>query len=134
VAFLLDTSALSEPMRRQPREVFMERLRRIPSEELFTSSICVMELRYGCALKGDADLWRRIEENVLSNIPVVSFGLEEAACCGELLAGLSKQGTPIGVEDSQIGATALMHQLTLVTFNLKHFTKIPNLQVEDWLS
>ena len=112
----------------------MERLRRIPSEELFTSSICVMELRYGCALKGDADLWRRIEENVLSNIPVVSFGLEEAACCGELLAGLSKQGTPIGVEDSQIGATALMHQLTLVTFNLKHFTKIPNLQVEDWLS
>jgi tRNA(fMet)-specific endonuclease VapC len=40
----------------------------------------------------------------------------------------------IGVEDLLIGATALSHGYTIVTANIRHFQRIPNLQVENWLA
>ena len=134
MGYLLDTSALSEAIRRRPREAFMDRLRRTSSQDLFTSTVCVIELRYGCALKGDAELWRRLESEVLDLISLLPFGPEEAIRCGELLAELTKKGNLIGIEDTQIGATALAHDLTIVTFNTKHFTAIPALRVENWLA
>jgi predicted nucleic acid-binding protein len=33
-----------------------------------------------------------------------------------------------------IAATALVHDLTLVTHNTKHFTPIPDLRLDDWLT
>lgn len=129
--YLLDTSALSEPLRRSPNTRFMDRLARASPSDLFTSAVCVMELRLGAALRPDA-LWTRIADEILSKVRILAFGEEEAMRCGELLADLSRAGTPIGVEDSQIGATALVHGLAVVTFNRKHFDRIPRLPVEDW--
>src|ERR1700755_1398402 len=97
--YLLDTSALSEPLRRAPRGAFVRQLREVPSEDLYTSSICVMELRYGCELKGSSDLWNKVQDRLLSLVQVISFGSAEAMRCGDLLALLSKRGRPIGVED-----------------------------------
>jgi tRNA(fMet)-specific endonuclease VapC len=133
MAFLLDTSALSEPLRRLPREQFLRQLRRVAPQDLYTSTVCLMELRYGCALRKDSGLWSRIEKNVLNLVTPLPFGPDEAIRCGELLAELAKKGRPIGIEDTQIGATALVHNLTVVTFNVKHFQTIDDLRVETWL-
>src|SRR5438105_4172589 len=131
--FLLDTSALSEAVRRRPREGFMTRLKTTSSDDLFTSTVCIMELRYGCALRRDLKLWEGLEQNVLNLVRALPFGPQEAVRCGELLAELSQKGIPIGLEDTQIGATALVHGLAVITFNTKHFKAIPRLQVENWL-
>ena len=48
---LLDTTALSEPLHKHPNSHFMSHLERVQPEDMLTSSICVMELRYGAALK-----------------------------------------------------------------------------------
>ena len=132
--YLFDTSALSDILRRQPNPGLIARLNQTAITDRATSSVCLMELRYGCALKRDPALWQRIEEHILQYFSVISFGRREAQRCGELLAFLSHQGTPIGVEDSQIGATAVEHNLTVVTGNVKHFERIPHLTVENWLS
>ena len=132
--FLLDTTALSEPVRRSPDPGFMSRLAAAPVLDLFTSSICVMELRHGCALKGDPALWDRIQRDILGQLQVLPFGQDEALRCGEILAALSRAGTPIGIEDAQIASTALVHDLTVVTANIKHFQRIPGLRVENWQS
>lgn len=110
----------------------MERLARTPSGALLTSSVCAMELRHGCALKGDGALWDRIRREVLERVEVVPFGEPEALRCGEVLEALARAGAPVGIEDAQIGATALVHRLALVTFNLRHFRRIPGLRSEDW--
>jgi len=52
--------------------------------------------------------------------------------CGRIRAGLDKNGTPIGPYDLQIGAIALADNLTLVTHNVKEFSRIPGLVIEDW--
>lgn len=131
--FLLDTAALSEPLRKAPDQGFMERLAKIPTIELYTSSVCVMELRFGSALKGDPGLWSRIKQEILGRLQVLSFGEDEAMRCGEILAVLARAGSPVGVEDAQIAATALSHGLTVVTANVRHFRRIAGLKVENWL-
>lgn len=45
---------------------------------------------------------------------------------------LRRAGQPIDDFDLLIAATALTHQLTLVTNNTKHFARIEGLSIEDW--
>ena len=132
-SYLLDTNVLSEVMKRRPAECVMDRLRAVPAENLFTSSICAMELRHGAARRqDDGALWRRIRGEVLSRVRVLPLGEDEAFRAGDLLATLEARGQPIGVEDLLIAATALTHGLVLSTRNVKHLARVPDLRVEDW--
>ncbi len=63
---------------------------------------------------------------------ILPLGEAEALRAGDLLATLEAEGTPIGVEDVWIGATAIKNRLTVVTRNLKHFRRIPGLACESW--
>ncbi|HVW01713.1 MAG TPA: type II toxin-antitoxin system VapC family toxin, partial [Planctomycetaceae bacterium] len=53
---------------------------------------------------------------------------------GQLRAQLLDTGTPVDPRDLMIASTALHHNLTVVTHNLRHFEVIPGLRVENWLS
>lgn len=132
--YLLDTNALSEPLKLRPHPQFVEEVRRAAPGQLFTSTVCVMELRYGCARKGDAGLWDRIIRQVLLHVRVLSFGEREAIVAGDLLAALRRSGQPTGLEDILIGATALVQNLTVVTANESHFARIPNLRIVNWMT
>ena len=50
-----------------------------------------------------------------------------------LQAGLLRTGTPIGANDAMIAAHARSRHCTLVTNNLKHFSRVPGLAVENWV-
>jgi predicted nucleic acid-binding protein len=45
---------------------------------------------------------------------------------------LARRGELIGVEDVLIGVTALVWEYTIVMGNVRHFERIPTLQVENW--
>jgi predicted nucleic acid-binding protein len=47
-------------------------------------------------------------------------------------ATLLNSGHPVDAVDMQIAATALVHNLTLVTHNTKDFQHIPSLRLDDW--
>jgi len=64
---------------------------------------------------------------------VVNFSVSEAVVAGDIFAHLARRGELIGVEDVLIGATALVREYTVVTGNVRHFERIPALQVENWL-
>jgi len=133
--YLLDTNALSELIKKQPQSRFVDRLRRHPAEALFTSTICVMELRYGSSRRADRQaFWDRIRREILPRVGILPIGLREALLAGDVLADLSLRGRRIGPEDLLIGATALAHGYSVVTHNVRHFTRIPNLHVENWLT
>ena len=69
-----------------------------------------------------------------SSRAIIGIGTVEAVRAGEVLSELQSAGTPIGVEDVLIGSTALVHDLTVVTRNVKHFQRISHLDVESWWS
>jgi len=131
--FLLDTNVLSEVIKKRPDSGVLERLGSVPAEDLFTSVICVTELRYGAMRHPrGAKIWERIESEILPRVQVLPLAMSEALRAGDLLAALTKRGEPIGFEDVLISATALENGLTTVTRNLKHFTRIPGLLAESW--
>ncbi|MFO1428754.1 MAG: PIN domain-containing protein [Candidatus Competibacteraceae bacterium] len=131
--YLLDTNVILELLKKRPAVQVINRFRAVQAEQLFTSSICVMELRYGAARHPlGKQLWKRIVDEVLVRLRVLQLGWEEADMAGQLLTKLEKSGTPIGVEDILIGATALARKLTVVTRNTKHFLYIQSLEVENW--
>jgi tRNA(fMet)-specific endonuclease VapC len=133
--YLLDTNALSELIKKRPQPRFMDRLRQHPVEVFFTSCICVVELRHGSGRRPDKDtFWARIEREILSRVTILDFGLQEALVAGDLLAYLSSRGEPIGIEDLLIGSTAVVRDYTVITANVRHFQRIPNLRVENWLT
>jgi tRNA(fMet)-specific endonuclease VapC len=133
--YLLDTNILSEVLKRRPSQALLTKLRTAPATALATSTICVMELRFGAArTPGDADLWERISRNILALVQILPVGRDEAVRAGELLARLEARGEPIGVEDVLIAATAQVHDLTVVTRNERHFRRIHGLPVENWWS
>jgi tRNA(fMet)-specific endonuclease VapC len=131
--FLLDTNVLSELIRKRPSERVLARMRNTPPESLATSSICVMELRYGTARhpRGQA-LWERISQEVLPRVRVLPLATAEAKKAGDLIAFLEARGKLIEVEDILIGATAFVNRLTTVTRNVRHFNRIEGLKVESW--
>jgi tRNA(fMet)-specific endonuclease VapC len=132
--YLLDTNILSELIKKRPSPYLLERLPHQPPETLFTSSICVMELRMGSALRDDADsFWGRISDEILSRVTILPIGAAEAKIAGDILASLRKSGQLIGIEDVLIAATAICRQLTAVTGNVSHFTRVDGLRVENWL-
>jgi predicted nucleic acid-binding protein len=132
--YLLDTNILSELIKKQPSPHLMERIRSDPSDNLFTSSVCVMELRTGSSLRRDFDVfWNRICLEILSRVRIIPIGMDEAVKAGDILANLRKTGQIIGIEDVLIAASAITHRLTAVTANVRHFVRIEGLNVENWL-
>jgi predicted nucleic acid-binding protein len=131
--FLLDTNVLSEVLRKRPSASVLSRLATIPAASLHTSSICVMELRFGAARHSSGtELWNRIARDVLPRVTVLHVGQEEAVRAGEVMARLEARGRRIGVSDVLIAATALCHDLTLATRNLKDLGRVDDLSLESW--
>jgi tRNA(fMet)-specific endonuclease VapC len=52
--------------------------------------------------------------------------------CERKFNELRRQKIRIGTRDLRIAATALVHNLTLVTRNHKDFSRVPALRIEDW--
>lgn len=133
--YLLDTNILSELIKKRPNKEFLERLRSKHPEDLSTSAICILELRFGSALRPDAvSFWAKIEQGIISRVRVIPFGKKEALVAGDVLASLKNKGQIIGIEDVIIGATAMANHLAMVTANIRHFLRIEGLRVENWLA
>jgi len=53
---------------------------------------------------------------------------------GRLRADLERRGVPLNDTDLMIASIALRHDLTLVTGNPRHFSRLPGLKLENWLT
>ena len=132
--YLLDKNILSELIKRKPNAQLLERLRLEPPYALYTSCVCIMELRFGSALRDDFErFWRKITHEIISRVNILNIGPKEALIAGDILADLRKGGQIIGLEDVLIASSALTHQFTVVTANIRNFARITGLQVENWL-
>ena len=90
------------------------------------------ELKVGIAKSTSPE--KRIEQlrSLLEVITVLPFGKAEAQSAANIRAALEKDGTPIGPYDVLIAATAVANQSILVTRNISEFSRVPQLQIENW--
>jgi tRNA(fMet)-specific endonuclease VapC len=129
---MLDTNTLSELIR-NPRGALTERLAALNPDEVCTSIVVACELRFGARRKGSEALTRRVEQ-LLGTLNVLPLDPPADEHHADIRAALEQLGTPIGSHDLFIAAHARSRGLTLVTRNIREFTRVPDLNVEDWLA
>jgi len=80
------------------------------------------------------DLVKKLEEarKDLSRFEIIPFDFEIAEVAARIDAKLARLGTSIGYADVIVAATAISRDLILVTRNVKHFSKIPEIRVESY--
>ena len=134
MAYLFDTDAVSEVLRSQPNPHYVEWLRTIPRDEQFTSAVVVGELYQGAfrSMNRERHL-ANIEQRVLPAVTVLPYHVAAARVFGEIRARLEESGNMLPDADLQIAATALCHDLELVTGNVRHFKRISELKINPIL-
>ena len=135
MAYLFDTDALSELLRPRPAEVFVTWLATIPREDQYTSAVVVGELFKGAFRSSDAKRHlENITELLLPAVTVLPYDVAVAYEFGRLRAALEERGELLPDADIQIAATSIYHGLSLVTSNLRHFSRFEGLHVSTALS
>ena len=133
--YLFDTDIITNIFKKQPAPGLLARLAGIPRNQQHISTITVSEIVYG-ACKSDriAHHLRNLQEVLLPAVNLLGFDCKAAFVCGQVRAALEKAGTPLALADLEIAAIALANKLVLVTGNTRHFDRIPELTVENWLA
>lgn len=129
--YLLDTCVISDFIKGEPST--QSRLKQTPPANIAVSVITVMELRYGLLISPQRA--QKIEPAIssfLASVTVLPFNAAEAEQAAQIRAILKTQGQPIGAYDVLIAATALQHNLLMVTANQREFERVPGLQTENW--
>jgi tRNA(fMet)-specific endonuclease VapC len=131
--YCFDTDVVSAVLRAQPPLRLVRRLAATPIAEQCTTAITVGELVYGVEKRGDPRLSELVGEFVAGSVRVLPFDRRAAERYGSLRAVLEREGRRLGEPDLRIASIALAHDLTLVTGNVRHFRRVPELRVENWL-
>ena len=135
MAYLFDTDAISELLRPRPLQAYLEWLKTIPRDAQFTSAVTVGELFKGAYRSAAKERHlKNIEERVLPAVTTLPYDVAAARVFGEIRADLERSGNILPDADLQIAATAHYHGLELVTGNLRHFMRIPDLRLNRILA
>jgi tRNA(fMet)-specific endonuclease VapC len=130
-AYMLDTNILSDAIR-NPFGRAQTYIRHFDKSAICTSAIVASEMRYGAQKKGSSRLVERVEQ-LLNWIAVLPYDDAASQAYGMVRADLERRGLPIGWGDLFIAAHARSLDLTLVTNNLREFSRVDGLKVENWL-
>ena len=109
-----------------------EKLDSISISEIAVCSIVKSELFYGAMRSAKPESNLKLQQGFLDKFVSLPFNDEAAIIFGNIRAELTSKGTPIGGYDLQIAAIALANNLILVTHNTREFSRIPQLQLQDW--
>lgn len=131
--FLVDTNVVSELIRPRPHLPLVRRLLSTDPAMLFASEITRYELRFGAAIHPRAgEIWSKVEREILP-LPIwLPIDQRVSLATADLRASLRRSGRSIEIPDAFLAATASLHDLVLVTRNVRHFQDVPSLVVENW--
>ncbi len=128
MGILIDTNILIRVEREQ--ELPEALVRRSPEELIFIAAITASELLHGIHRADSSarrERRRQFVENILQAVNILPFDLEVARVHARIWADLMSRGQLIGAHDLLIAATALAHDLEVVTRNEREFARVDGL-------
>ncbi len=123
--YLVDANVLSEPTKPEPHAGVVEWLRR-HERDLAVDPIILGEVRFGILLLPRGKRRTRLErwfDAGVERLVCIPWEAETGLRWAEMLANLRASGRAMPIKDSLIAATALVHDLIVVTRNRTDFEK-----------
>jgi predicted nucleic acid-binding protein len=128
--YLLDTNIVSQLTKDRPHEKVLRWVEQQNEENLFLSVATLLELRVGIELcdpgkkRGELENWLIHDLTKRFDDRIVPIEKHTADLTGRIMARSRKEGWKMESMDALIGATAMVHDMTLATLNRKHFERL----------
>ncbi|MEX0905168.1 MAG: type II toxin-antitoxin system VapC family toxin [Balneolaceae bacterium] len=125
MSYLIDTCCISELVKNKPNPNVVKWFSDQDELSMYISVITFGELRKGIEKLPDSkkkkELNRWVNGDLLLRFKnrVLNINMEEVNKWGEILAAAEKNGKPLPAIDSLVAATARVHDLSVVTRNIK---------------
>ena len=129
--YLLDTNICIYLIKQKPPKV-LARFQTLALTDIGISSITVAELEYGVCKSQQQEKNRSALMQFLIALEIVEFDQAAATLYGSIRSDLESRGLVIGAMDMLIAAHALSLGVTLVSNNVREFSRIANLSLENW--
>ncbi len=128
---LLDTNACIRILNGSSARL-VARLREHEPAEIRVCAVVKAELLYGARRNSRTADNLRLLARFFEPLVCLPFDDACAERYGLIRVELERAGTPIGPNDLMIAATAIAHDLVLVTHNVAEFSRVAGLRFEDW--
>lgn len=129
---ILDTNIVSQIVRKNPVVLERYNLALDQDETLGISAVTYYELKRGSFAPQFARL-RPALETLLEDLELVIPDFHTYTVASEIWWDLKQKGTQLEDNDILIAATAMSFSETLISDNTKHFDRIKNLKLENWV-
>ncbi len=131
--YLLDTNICIYIINEKPDNM-LRKFEQYPVFEFGISSITHAELQYGIEKSKNTKTNQDALDEFLLPLTILPFhGKKLVTCYGEIRASLESKGRTMGPLDMLIAAHALSLDLTIISNNIKEFSRIPKLKSENWI-
>ncbi|MYD10486.1 MAG: type II toxin-antitoxin system VapC family toxin [Chloroflexi bacterium] len=130
--YLLDTNICIYCINRRYPQLFDRVLLEHREFGVSISAISKAEMYAGSHRRRVPARYRQEQDEFLSYFPSLPFDDAAADIYGQIHARLRDRGQLMGVADMQIAAIAMANDLTVVTHDLRGFTRLSDLPIEDW--
>lgn len=130
MSYLIDTDIIIFSLRGDSS--VQNKFREHRFDNIYTSAITIGELTYGAEKSTQRERNLNQVEHIKNCFPIIDITSEIMEIFGRLKAKQEECGIVVADMDLQIASVAIHRNLTLVTNNVKHFSKIENLKIENW--
>lgn len=132
MTYLLDTNACVVYLRKGQSSTVAAHLNSAPTGSVVVCSVVVGELLFGAFRSNQPAVVLQQVQAFCSQFVSLPFDDAAAMEYARIRDNLTARGLLIGPNDLLIAATALAHNLILVTHNTAEFGRVPGLKLEDW--
>ena len=133
--YVLDTDTCSYIIKRRPESI-LESMQVTAGQghSLTISAITYAELLLGAERSDNKRKHRKLVSEFVERLDeILPWDARAAEAFAKLQAYLYKKGSPIGLNDTMIAGHVLSRDAIVITNNVKHFSKAPQLKVENWV-
>lgn len=136
--FLLDTNCISELIRSTPEPRLMDWMRAADESLFYLSVLTLGEIRKGAAILPQSkrrtylESWLELDLQVRFSGRILAIDNAVADRWGWLTAEAERKGKPLAAIDGLLAATALHHNLSIVTRNVSDFANTPVSILNPW--
>ena len=130
IRYLLDTDFCVHAIRKRTPAVtkFLSEL----SNEMALTEVTLYELYYGAERYDIPQTRFAVIEDFRKRFPILPFDIEAARHAANIRATLERQGKSIGNLDTLIAAIARSQNLTLISGNIREFSRVKSLKLKSW--